>query len=164
MNGFQRRWNRAKQNEARRFWSKVDQSKGPEACWPWLAGLDKDGYGRFQTGRHGAQTYHRAHRYAYALEYGEKPHVVRHMCDYPACCNPLHLLGGTQKDNIQDCVRRGRFARGERNGRAVLSAVQVAEIRRLYRRGKNSRESAQRFHVRQGTISQIGSGKWRRFG
>lgn len=28
------------------FWSKVDQSAGPTACWPWRNGLSAKGYGR----------------------------------------------------------------------------------------------------------------------
>src|SRR5262245_43781963 len=29
-----------------RFWAKVDQSAGPEACWPYLGGRVPFGYGR----------------------------------------------------------------------------------------------------------------------
>lgn len=34
--------------------------------------------------------------------------VVRHTCDNEACINPGHLIVGTQKENIEDCIRRGR--------------------------------------------------------
>ena len=34
--------------------------------------------------------------------------IIRHRCDNPACINPLHLRSGTQKDNIQDMMRKGR--------------------------------------------------------
>lgn len=30
---------------AERFWPKVDKSGGPDACWPWLGGINGDGYG-----------------------------------------------------------------------------------------------------------------------
>ena len=34
--------------------------------------------------------------------------VVRHRCDNEACINPDHLIVGTQKENIADCIRKGR--------------------------------------------------------
>ena len=57
--------------------------------------------------------------------------VVRHRCDNPACINPAHLELGTQKDNVQDSVLRGRAIRspGESNGRSKLTVDQVLEIR-----------------------------------
>ena len=34
--------------------------------------------------------------------------VLRHTCDNPACCNPNHLVLGTQQDNVDDMHARGR--------------------------------------------------------
>ena len=34
--------------------------------------------------------------------------VVRHKCDNRECCNPFHLEIGTQAQNIQDMIERGR--------------------------------------------------------
>jgi hypothetical protein len=39
--------------------------------------------------------------------HGEYP-STRHTCDNHWCINPDHILGGTQKDNIQDMWERGR--------------------------------------------------------
>lgn len=37
--------------------------------------------------------------------------VIRHTCDNPRCVNIKHLTPGTQKDNVQDCIERGRKAK-----------------------------------------------------
>lgn len=34
--------------------------------------------------------------------------AVRHTCDNPRCINPEHLILGTQQENIQDMMERGR--------------------------------------------------------
>ena len=52
-----------------------------------------------------------AHRLAYELYHDctVAPHlVVRHRCDSPLCCRPLHLEVGTRFDNSRDMVIRGR--------------------------------------------------------
>lgn len=51
-----------------------------------------------------------AHRLVYTMSHGPIPEgmVVRHTCDNPACENPNHLIIGTQRDNIQDTMDRGR--------------------------------------------------------
>lgn len=35
--------------------------------------------------------------------------VVRHKCDNGECINPEHMELGTQKENVQDMIERGRF-------------------------------------------------------
>jgi len=35
--------------------------------------------------------------------------LIRHTCDNPICCNPAHLLSGTDRDNALDAARRGRL-------------------------------------------------------
>jgi hypothetical protein len=34
--------------------------------------------------------------------------VAMHLCDQPWCVNPDHLKIGTQQENVQDCVAKGR--------------------------------------------------------
>lgn len=51
-----------------------------------------------------------AHRAAWMVVNGPIPEgmLVCHKCDNPACINVDHLFLGTHKDNIQDCVSKGR--------------------------------------------------------
>lgn len=109
-----------------RFWSKVAQA-GPNDCWPWIARRNeaRGGYGYFDDEHR--RTW-RAHRYAFFLMHGHAPKLVRHTCDNPACCNPNHLLEGTQQDNINDMVARGRSCVGERHGMVKLTEAQVRDI------------------------------------
>ena len=96
------------QNNLERFEAKFQKSDG---CWLWRAGVDKSGYGRFRIGQNKV----RAHRASYEFYKSSIPAdmVVRHACDNPRCVNPEHLLIGTHKDNTQDAIDRGRFAKGK---------------------------------------------------
>lgn len=103
-------------------------------CWLWLDALDQDGYGRLQLP--GKRTV-KAHRVAYELYVGPVPagKIVCHHCDVRCCVNPAHLYAGDWTDNVQDCLRRGRYVAGgkphlgERNGNAKLTEKQAREIR-----------------------------------
>jgi hypothetical protein len=39
---------------------------------------------------------------------------IRHKCDNPRCVNDDHLVEGTSKENMQDCIERGRRAKKHR--------------------------------------------------
>lgn len=105
------------------FWTMVDLSAGPDACWPWKGNRDRDGYGIIGRSR--------AHRVAYIEGNQRTPGpraVVRHSCDNPSCCNPKHLSAGMQWMNVRDRNERGRTAKGEQNGRALLGPAEVLAI------------------------------------
>ncbi len=90
-----------------RFWSKVLKADS-ESCWDWQASLSvHGGYGQLTAGR---GLLLKAHRVAYALEFGIPPAglFVCHRCNNPRCCNPAHLYAGTPKDNWNDTRKAGR--------------------------------------------------------
>lgn len=134
-----------------RFWTKVDR-RGPDDCWPWIAGRDALGYGHFFIFRKGARRGLRASRVAYAISAGAAPSelFVCHECDNPPCCNPAHLYAGTSDDNIADKLLRNRqskgdtsgarlhperICRGETSGTSKLKEHQVLQIRALAQDG-----------------------------
>jgi hypothetical protein len=98
---------------AERFWAKVDRSGGPDACWPWLAGRHRRGYGKYWLNGRTIP----ANRVAWELVNGPMPTELRacHSCDNPPCCNPRHIWPGTDADNQADSKAKGRTASGERH-------------------------------------------------
>lgn len=103
------------------------------------------------------------HRYRVELELGiDLPPsvVVRHVCDRRTCVARACLLPGTQRQNIDDAVARGRFVRGERHHRARLTRALVRKIRRGAARGEtNSRRLAHEYAVAPSTIRDVIWGK-----
>jgi hypothetical protein len=140
-------------NTAEAFWSRVDRSGGPEACWRWLGCRDANGYGwlRWQGKRE------RAHRVALALDGRPVPpgQCGRHLCIYGLrdCCNPAHLAPGTHRENAEDRRRMGRSC-----GRRLLSDEQAARLRDWYRKGlATSTELATLFRVPAERVRHIGT-------
>lgn len=96
-----------------RFWSKVDKSDGPDACWHWLAGISPQGYGRFAPNRRTIP----AHRWAYESVNGPIPVglVIDHTCGTKWCVNPAHLEAVTTRENnrrAKTAITENRCKRG----------------------------------------------------
>lgn len=90
-----------------RFWPRV--KKQLSGCWEWGGAKDQDGYGVFR-GEVGGVKFNRAHRFSYAVHFGEIPEgsYICHSCDNPKCVNPEHLWAGTPRDNMEDRDAKGR--------------------------------------------------------
>ena len=78
-------------------------------CWEWRGTRAVAGYGRISASMWGLRD-RSTHRLSYELFYGPIPDglLIRHKCDNPPCVNPDHLEPGTQQDNMDDMVARGR--------------------------------------------------------
>jgi hypothetical protein len=88
----------------RKLYSKIIISK--DGCWEWQGARSAKDYGVVSYNK----TIYFSHRLFYKLFKGEliSGYQICHHCDNPCCVNPDHLFIGTNKDNVQDCIRKGR--------------------------------------------------------
>jgi hypothetical protein len=91
--------------------------------------------------------------------YGKQPISIisRHTCDNKWCINPDHIIPGTNYDNSQDAVERGRIAIGSRLPQTRLTPEQVVQIRAL---DLPHREIARRFGIGPTQVGNIKRRKW----
>ena len=148
-------------------------------CWLWTG---------YKSGRYGGfYKQAKAHRWSYETFVGPIPDgkVVCHKCDTPLCVNPAHLWVGSQKDNVQDMIAKGRqtkvfgprpwnsrpgdlnpsrvhkhrMPRGEKVNTAKLTAEQVVKIRELRKSGLTYSEIGRQYGVTYVCIQAIATGK-----
>lgn len=126
-------------------------------CFEWQ-GARCVGYGRLRMGKDIVG----AHRVSYETFRGPIPAglFVCHHCDNPACINPAHLFLGTNSDNMQDAIRKGRIVRkparpAPARKNPKLTAAQVIAIKEGWRSGRRQRDMAPEYGVTPGNISMI---------
>ena len=79
---------------------------GTDKCWGWKGHRHDFGYGVLPYKKDKIK----AHRFSYSHYVGKIPEgmYVLHKCENPICSNPNHLFVGTNLDNINDCIKKGR--------------------------------------------------------
>lgn len=129
-------------------------------CWEWERTKLNDGYGIIQYGR----KRFRVHRLAAYVWLGfnlDSRLYVCHECDNRKCFNPGHLYIGTQQDNMNDMIRRGRTfnLKGTSHWSSKLNEDDIKIIKYLYSIMKNRKRKysqpklAKIFNVCRQTIS-----------
>ncbi len=91
-------------------------------CWNWQLSIGNSGYGMCKGTT--------AHKRSYIEHVGPVPkgQVVRHTCENKKCCNPAHLILGTQRDNYFDMSEEKRAALHAKSGQTYSDRVKSGEI------------------------------------
>ena len=142
-----------------RFFKHVKKTR---TCWLWMGFSDtRGGYGRTTVVTDGKRRLVPAHRASWEIHFGPIPYgmMVCHICDVPRCVNPKHLFLGTNEDNTADRVVKGRSARGEHSGVAVLTPNKVRAIRAAVRAGRSMYSLAHEFDCGETTIRHVMQGR-----
>ena len=97
-------------------------------CWEWQGahGLGTRGEYRPRV-TIGNKDYY-VYRIVYQLFTGInlEPHeVVRHECDHSWCCNPYHMIVGTQLDNVQDMLKRERVGMKHFHVKRIMQMLEI---------------------------------------
>jgi hypothetical protein len=131
--------------------TKLDENTG---CLNWTKGVDSRGRGHARFGG----TRKKAHIFAYLLSGKklEKGQILRHLCNNAICCNPDHLVAGTDSENGVDKAKSGVVS-AENNPRALLTNKQAVAIYNL--KDKDTvKNIANKFGVSVETVRYIHSG------
>jgi hypothetical protein len=156
------------ERELRNFWKKVDKN-GPEFpqhakeihgdlgnCWMWNGAKKSGGYGSFWICNK-VRSLHRAAYLIYHRVVDENLEVM-HLCDRRLCVSEHHLVQGTTRDNIWDCLMKKRHVapKGEKCNLSALTEAQVLEIRAKYAAGGITQvQLAAEYRIVQSGISSI---------
>ena len=140
----------------KRFWSKVHVGL-PEECWEWQANTGR-GYGMFWFGK----TPIVAHRASWMMLRGPIPEGmnVLHKCDNRKCVNPNHLFIGTQSDNVQDMLQKGRGGDCRSGITKTYTTEERFDINNMCNRGISYRQIAIKYHTTHQAIQRaLGDGR-----
>lgn len=145
------------QTDLEKIYSRVDKSG---ACWIWLGGTDKNGYGLFRLQGKTVRVTRAVWKLHNKAPLRESQHVLHH-CDNPRCVNPDHLFVGTHAQNMADMADKHRAYKpaGTLNPTALLNYAKAQEIREESAKGVTQGILATRYGVSRGAIYHILAGR-----
>jgi hypothetical protein len=132
-----------------------------KCCWSWTGRINSIGYGNLE---YKGEVYY-SHRIAYAFhnKISEFELEVMHSCDNKICCNPYHLLLGTQDQNILDAMIKNRHVKGNTHGMTKYSEEVVKQIRLDYQNGMSINDLMIKYGISK-YIYRILNNQWRKNG
>jgi hypothetical protein len=85
----------------------------------------------------------------------DKP-LILHRCDNRPCCNPSHLWAGTQKENMDDMMAKGRARRiGAPPGERSSGKLTEADVRAIRADRRLHREIAAEYGIHRVMVCAI---------
>lgn len=140
-------WRFLKKKMIEQILNKFSVYEPTTGCNLWVGTYSGKGYGQVKI--NGIKKY--AHRVAWELEKGQIPNglQVLHHCDTPRCINTLHMFLGTNKDNVNDKVKKGRQ---QNISLRKLSNCEIKEIRCSF---NGCRTLAKKYNVSKSAIQEI---------
>lgn len=135
------------------FWgmARINNKSG---CWEWIGSLHHSGTACF---KHRGK-FHIASRHAAFEVLGCEPilHVL-HTCDNRACINPSHLWLGTDADNSNDKVMKGRqFLMDPQN--AHNAKLTWKDVERIRKENMTSRQVMDAYGITQSAAHKVRHG------
>lgn len=123
-----------------------------DGCWEWSGQKDEDGYCKVNY----KDSMYTASRVAYYIATGKQPGDLQvcHKCDNPTCCRFDHLFLGTNQDNVNDRVRKGR------GGLPWVTWDVVREIRHEYVHGKMTLRQMEQKYNYKGISAIVTNNSW----
>lgn len=148
-------------SQARMMGALLARSEWINDCLVWQGALDGSGYGAIKF----EGILYKVHRLGFFCHTGEQPKLsVLHRCDNKPCWAEEHLFEGTQQDNVDDMIAKGRdhFINppiGSNNGGARLNEEKVIAIKQLLRTDCTQAHIARLYGVNITTINKIYKGR-----
>lgn len=122
-------------------------------CWEWNGSVRENGYCRTTFERKNWYL-HRLSFFAWNGEINNELDVCHH-CDNRKCCNPYHLFQGTRKQNMEDCVLKGRQAKGKMLPQCKLTEKDIDIIVKKANEGIPYKLIANQFNVTPQNVGKI---------
>lgn len=140
------------------YWSKIDDSGGPTACWPWIGPKHVQGYGFIGARRYAdnKRVMLVAHRVGMRIKLGraiDSSEMVIHTCSNMACQNFQHLVLGDASARTKNMYANGRqghvsVGKNSRNHKPQLGRKYTRTIEEMvFIRANRPKDIAERFGI-----------------
>ena len=143
-------------------WIIESQTKREGECLLWQGAINSSGYGHTSHAGRIVEV-HRLICQQYHGDPTEDKNCALHSCDVRNCCSPEHIRWGSNNENVQDRVKRGRGGgikiSGESHYRSKLKERDVREIKMEGFLGTPICDIAKSYGVSWGAIDCILKGK-----